>query len=56
VQRALSDRIVAGRAAYDALIDDRHGARDDIEWSAGFLEEQDESWDGGVSEDDEDET
>ena len=47
VQRALSDRIVADRPAYDALMDEIHGARDDIAWSAGFLDEDV----GGIDED-----
>jgi hypothetical protein len=42
VQRALADRILASRAAYDALIDASHGNRDDVAWSAGFLEDDDD--------------
>jgi hypothetical protein len=42
IQRALADRIMASRAAYDATIDAIEGDRDDIAWSAGFIEDDDD--------------
>jgi hypothetical protein len=38
VQRAIAAKHLARRADYDRTMDERYGARDDVGWSAGFID------------------